>query len=69
LGIPYIPSYTNFVYFSLAKYQNDFVGEMKKHSVLVRMFAENDEKWGRVSIGTMQEMQIFGEVLKKVWQS
>jgi histidinol-phosphate aminotransferase len=69
LRIPYIPSYTNFLYFSLAQYQNDFVGEMKKHNVLVRIFAENEEKWGRVSIGTMEEMQVFGEVLKKVWQS
>jgi len=69
LNIPYVPSYTNFVYFSLAKYPNDFVKEMAKHNVLVRMFAENEEKYGRVSIGTMEEMQVFGEVIKKVWQS
>jgi histidinol-phosphate aminotransferase len=69
LNIPYIPSYTNFVYFSLAKYPNDFVKAMRDNNVLVRMFAENEERWGRVSIGTMEEMQVFGEVLKKIWQS
>jgi histidinol-phosphate aminotransferase len=69
LKIPYIPSYTNFIYFSLAKYPSDFVKDMAQNNVLVRMFAENEEKWGRVSMGTMEEMQIFGEVLKKVWQS
>ncbi len=69
LNISYIPSYTNFVYFSLAKYPNDFVKAMKENNVLVRMFAENEEKWGRVSMGTMEEMQVFAEVLKKIWQS
>lgn len=69
LNIPYIPSYTNFIYFSLARYPSDFVKDMAKQNVMVRMFAENEEKWGRVSIGTMAEMQVFGEVLKKVWQS
>ncbi|GAB4199920.1 MAG: histidinol-phosphate transaminase [Thermoflexibacter sp.] len=69
LNIPYIPSHTNFLYFSLAKYPSDFVKDMAKNNVMVRMFAENEEKWGRVSIGTMEEMQVFAEVLKKVWQS
>ncbi len=69
LNIPYIPSYTNFLYFSLAKYPSDFVKDMAKSNVMLRMFVENEEKWGRVSIGTMEEMQVFAEVLKKVWQS
>ena len=59
LGIPCIPSSTNFIYFSLAGYNKDFFGQLQKNNIIgTRIFEENG-KWSRITIGTLVEMQLF----------
>jgi histidinol-phosphate aminotransferase len=59
LNISCIASNTNFVYFSLANYKKDFFEQLIKNNIQgTRIFEENG-KWSRITVGTMQEMQRF----------
>lgn len=59
LNIKCIPSHTNFIYFSLANYKNDFFARLKAGNIQGTKIYEDDGKWSRITIGTMQEMQEF----------
>jgi histidinol-phosphate aminotransferase len=59
LGMKCIPSHSNFVYFSLANYKNDFFSQLEKNNILGTRIYEEEGKWTRITIGTMQEMQKF----------
>lgn len=59
LKIPCIPSQTNFIYFSLANYKKDFFEQLKNNNILGTKIYEENGKWSRITIGTMQEMQKF----------
>jgi histidinol-phosphate aminotransferase len=67
LGIHYIPSYTNFIFFPLGNYKGDYAADMLKQNILLRQINDNG-KWGRVSIGTLPEMQQFIKVMKENWK-
>ncbi len=58
-SIPSIPSHTNFLYFSLASYTKDFFEQLKKNNIARTRIYEEQGKWSRITIGTMQEMQRF----------
>ncbi|MFS4466351.1 pyridoxal phosphate-dependent aminotransferase [Maribacter sp. 2210JD10-5] len=57
LGIKCIPSYTNFFYFSLANYEKDFFEQLEKNNILGTRMYEEDGKWSRITVGTMDEMK------------
>ena len=59
-----IPSYTNFIFFSLGNYPGDFAQDMMKKNVALRSNTYPDGKWCRLSIGTLDEMQQFFKVMK-----
>jgi histidinol-phosphate aminotransferase len=59
LKITCIPSQTNFIYFSLANYKKDFFEQLKNNNILGTKIYEENGKWSRITIGTMQEMQKF----------
>lgn len=59
LNIPCIPSYTNFIYFSLANYKKDFFNQLKINKIMGTAIYEEKGKWSRITVGTMQEMQKF----------
>ncbi|QLG43958.1 pyridoxal phosphate-dependent aminotransferase [Costertonia aggregata] len=59
LNIKCIPSYTNFIYFSLADYTHDFFDKLKKANITGTRVYEEDGQWSRISIGTMEEMKYF----------
>ncbi|PWU01522.1 MAG: aminotransferase class I/II [Bacteroidetes bacterium] len=59
-----IPSYTNFIFFNLGNYPGDFSQDMLKKNIILRSNTYPDGKWGRVSIGTLTEMQQFIKILK-----
>jgi histidinol-phosphate aminotransferase len=64
IDVKYIPSVANLMYFSLEKYQPDFLPEMLKKGVMMREVVEADgSRWGRVSMGTPKMMQAFCERL------
>jgi len=66
LGYPYIPSVTNFVIFPIRGEAPAFQQSLRNEGVGIRMFEIGGKPWCRVSVGTMAEMQLFVEALKKV---
>ncbi|HTF19953.1 MAG TPA: histidinol-phosphate transaminase [Chryseolinea sp.] len=65
-GYTYIPSTTNFVMFPLNMESVRFSEEMMKRSVGVRPWKFAGKEWCRVSIGTMEEMEMFAQAFKQV---
>lgn len=59
LGIPCIPSHTNFLYFSLADYKPDFFARLKDNNIMGTKIYEDAGKWSRITVGTMKEMEAF----------
>ncbi|MHA3788189.1 pyridoxal phosphate-dependent aminotransferase [Flavobacterium hauense] len=57
LGISCIPSFTNFLYFSLANYKKDFFKLLESNNIEGTAIFEEDGKWSRITIGTMEDMQ------------
>lgn len=68
MNITGIPSHTNFLFFPLGKYPGDFAKNMLQKNVLLRSATYPDGKWARVSVGTMDEMKQFIEVMKEDWK-
>ncbi|SIS71699.1 pyridoxal phosphate-dependent aminotransferase [Belliella pelovolcani] len=66
LGYEVIPSYTSFVLFPIAMNGQAFMKGMYEEGVSIRVFSIEDQPYCRVSIGTMEEMEYFVEVFKKV---
>lgn len=62
----YVPSYTSFIMFPINMDGQAFLKRMEDQGVGVLAWYFNNQNWCRVSIGTMEEMQIFGQALKKI---
>ena len=62
----YINSNTSFIMFPIKMDGNDFMRKMEAESVGIRAWNFNNQNWCRVSIGTLDEMKMFGEALKKI---
>ena len=65
-GYDYIPSSANFVMFPIKMEGSRFATEMSNRGVGVRFWKFNDKDWCRVSIGRMDEMQIFADAFKQI---
>ncbi len=65
-GYSYIPSSANFVMFPIKMEGKQFTDEMLKHGAGVRFWKFNDADWCRVSIGRMDEMEVFANAIKEV---
>ncbi len=59
LNLTCIPSHTNFIYFSLANYKKDFFAQLKNNNIEGTNIYEENGKWTRITVGTMEEMQKF----------
>jgi histidinol-phosphate aminotransferase len=64
LKIKCVPSYSNFVYFSLENYTKDFFELLKSNNIIGTKIYEEEGKWSRITIGTMKEMQQFIKALE-----
>jgi len=62
-GIKTIPSSANFVYFSLDNYKGDYFKKLKDAKILGGKTYEEKGKWTRISLGTMEEMRNYFEVI------
>ena len=70
LNLKPIQSYTNFILFPLGTYEGNFADFMlKKNNIALRSNTYLAEKWCRVSVGTMNEMQLFIKAIKEPWRS
>jgi histidinol-phosphate aminotransferase len=65
-GFEVIPSKTNFVFFNVNHLKIDVMQELAKQNILVRNWEAAGKKWCRVSMGTMEDMQIFKEGFSKL---
>ena len=66
MGYSYVPSSTSFILFPIEMEGKEFLEKMTEQRVGVRAFDIMDQNWCRVSMGTMEEMEIFGAALQKV---
>ena len=66
MGLEYIPSHTNFVFFKTGRPIQELMEDMLKENVLVGRPFPPMLDWCRISTGTMKEMELFGNALKKV---
>ena len=64
MGIQYIPSYTNFIFYPVKNYPGEYSADMfDKHKIIMRSNKYSDGQWARVSIGTIDEMKRFIQVI------
>jgi histidinol-phosphate aminotransferase len=54
-----ISSHTNFIYFSLEKYNKDYFKQLEINSIQGGRIYEEQGKWTRITVGTMAEMRKF----------
>ena len=62
-GIKTIPSSANFVYFSLENYKSDYFKKLKEAKILGGKTYEEKRKWTRISLGTIEEMRKYFDVI------
>ena len=66
LGLEYVKSHTNFVFFKSGRHIDGLIADMKKENVLIgRPFAPFYD-WARISTGKIEEVELFSRALKKV---
>lgn len=58
-GVKYIQSASNFLYFSLNEYQNDYFERLKINNILGGKTYEEKGKWTRISLGTEDDMKKY----------
>lgn len=59
-----IPSSTNFIYFSLADFGKDYFQLLDKNNIQGTRIYEEEGRWTRITVGTMEEMKRFIKVLQ-----
>jgi histidinol-phosphate aminotransferase len=64
LGLNAIPSSTNFIFVPLGNYKGNLADEMLAKNIILRSDNSSSEKWARISIGTLEEMQKFIPIMK-----
>lgn len=64
---PSLPSQTNFVIFEIPMDGKEFLEKIYNKKVAVRAFTFWGKSWCRVSIGTMEEMQIFTRAMDEIF--
>lgn len=63
----YLPSETNFIIFEIPMEGKEFLKKIYAKNVAVRSFTFWDKNWCRVSIGTMDEMKTFTQVITEIF--
>jgi len=59
-----IASHTNFIYFSLEKYNKDFFKQLEINAIEGGRIYEEQGKWTRITVGTLDEMKKFIKALQ-----
>lgn len=68
LNIPYINSHTNFLYYSAKDFKGNLETVLTGHNIKGSRTVEENGKWIRISVGTMEEMKIYSTILKQIWK-
>ena len=65
-GLNPIPSYTNFILFPIQMPVKDLLGKMMEKGVGIRGYEIGGKPFGRVSIGTMDELKLFVKTMNTI---
>ena len=68
LQIPYIPSHTNFLYYSVAGQKKDLLSALAANNIRAGRITEANGSWSRISIGTADQMKQYISVVKQSFQ-
>jgi histidinol-phosphate aminotransferase len=66
LKLDYIPSFTSFIMFNIEPIKCNYEEAMRKRNIMVQHRNHFGEKWCRVSIGTLEEMDLFCKSLREI---
>jgi len=66
LGIPYVPSHTNFVFFKSGMSIHELLPAMRQKGVMIGRPFPPLTNWARISTGTASDMELFSEALTSV---
>ncbi len=66
MGLPYIPSHTNFVFFKSGMEVRELIGKMNQKGVQIGRPFPPLTQWARISTGTMEHMRAFSSALGAV---
>ena len=66
LGLEYVKSHTNFVFFKSGRHIDGLISDMRKENVQIGRPFPPFYNWARISTGKIEEVELFGEALKKV---
>lgn len=66
LGLKYVPSHTNFVFFHTGKPIQKLIPAMREKGVAIGRAFPPMTDWCRISTGRMEDVEKFGEALRKV---
>ena len=68
-GIEPLPSQTNFVYADIKRNADIFKSEMAKRNIRIRGIYEGYSTYARVSMGRIEELEVFDRVFSEVYAS
>ena len=68
VGLPYTPSHANFILFDTGGSVREFSIAMRKKNMLVGRSYAPYRTWCRVSMGTVEQMEVFAEALKDYYK-
>ncbi|MDX1315006.1 MAG: histidinol-phosphate transaminase [Eudoraea sp.] len=66
LGLPYVRSHTNFVFFKSGRPIQDLIHAMRSEGVLIGRPFPPLYNWARISTGTLEEVSAFNSALQRV---
>ena len=66
LGLEYIRSHTNFVFFKTGRPINEMISAMQNENILIGRPFPPFYNWARISTGTLTDIERFGTALKKI---
>ena len=69
LNIPYIPSHTNFLYYSLKNQKSDLLAALANQNIRAGRLSGDKEMWTRISIGTKDQMRQYLQIVKQSFKS
>lgn len=64
LSLDYVPSHTSFILFDVTRIHTAYMQQMQSKNIMVQYRDFFGGKWSRVSMGTLDEMEIFCSTLK-----
>lgn len=67
IGLPYVPSQANFVFFHANRDVKQLADEMLKKGVIIGRPFPPLEDWCRISTGTNEEVALFNQALKEIY--